>query len=113
MKTGRINGIISDTILDEALRHAQKISRNKIGLKEEIQDIFKHIIPAPKKNFVSKHEKDVLDAGDAHVLASCFETKTDFLVTLDKKHLLVLRKSITAFTIVSPKELILLISLKG
>ena len=35
----------------------------------------------------------VIDDGDAHVLASCEKEKVDFLVTLDKKHLLILKSA--------------------
>lgn len=110
VKAHRINGIISDTIVDEALRHADKISRDKKSLKKEILDIFLHSIPAPQKALVSTYEKDVIDVGDAHVLASCYQSKVDYLVTLDKKHLLILKHVIKNFKIVTPKDLILLIS---
>lgn len=59
-----------------------------------------------KKECCPKFSKIVIDAGDAHVLASCRETKAQFLVTLDKKHLLILGKKIKWTKIVSPGELI-------
>lgn len=43
---------------------------------------------------------------DIHVLAAAFSAKVDYLVSLDKKHLLSLRDKNLPFDIVTPKELL-------
>ena len=96
--------------MDEIIRQA-----SKIGFKESQTDlitksIFEHIEKAPNPATVKKCQKSVIDPGDAHLLASCQELKTKFLVTLDKKHLLVLQKEIKWVKIVSPGELIQILS---
>lgn len=48
----------------------------------------------------------MIDEGDAHVLATCFENGISCLVTLDKKHLLVLKGKVKGLTILTPGELI-------
>lgn len=106
IKQKRITGIISEIILDEALRHAEKMGFKKVILEQSILTLFNPIIPAPKSESVKIYEKISLDQGDTHVLASFKESKVDFLVTLDKKHLLILRGKIKKITIVSPGELL-------
>jgi len=105
-KKQKITGIISEIILDEVIRHASKIGLKKSRTDLLAKSIFKHIEKAPNPVTVKKCQKLVIDPGDAHVLASCQEVKTRFLVTLDKKHLLILRKKIKWVKIVSPGELL-------
>lgn len=106
IKKEKITGIISEIILDESLRHAEKMGFKKMVLEESILALFTPIIPAPKSESVKIYESVSLDQGDAHVLASHVESKADFLVTLDKKHLLVLQGKVKKVTIISPGELL-------
>lgn len=106
----KIKGVISEIVLDEAIRHAAKIKLTKSEVRRRILATFAFISPAPKQATVERCQSLVIDAGDAHILASCRELKADFLVTLDKKHLLILQPEIKTFRIVSPKQLIQTIS---
>lgn len=90
--------------MDEAVRHAEKIGVKSAHLRLTVKTIFSQILEAPVKKNVAKFSKIVIDQGDAHILASCYEAKPDFLVTLDKKHLLILKKKIKWVKIVSPGE---------
>lgn len=104
IRKGTIQGFVSEIILDEVLRH-----RAKLGISaNSVYTLIKlfTVVPAPSIHSVRGFEAMVVDVGDTHVLASAKEHRVAYLVTLDKKHLLVLRKKIHAFTIVSPKELI-------
>lgn len=94
-KSKKIDGIISETIQDEVKRHIEKCP-----------DIFKTVAPAPNLALVKKYQKIVTDPGDAHLFATASETKADFLVSLDKKHVLALQGKIKKPKIVSPGELI-------
>lgn len=102
LKQKQIVGVISEIICDETLRHTTST---------HVFRLFPMILSAPTRDAVEKHSKMVIDPGDAHVLASAHESKADYLVTLDKKHLLVLQKTIKWVKIVSPKELLHFISL--
>lgn len=102
----RINGVISEIVADEAVRHANKIGFKPTHIRLAIKTIFRQILEAPAERNVAKFNKIVIDLGDAHILASCYEIKPDFLVTLDKKHLLILQGKIKWMKIVSPGELI-------
>lgn len=101
-----IKGVISEIVFDETVKHASKIRLKKEEVKKLVLTIFSNIYPAPKEKTVNRYKKVVIDYGDAHLLASAKEIKADFLVTLDKKHLLVLQKKIKKIRIVSPKQLI-------
>lgn len=105
-KQNQIKGIISEIILDEAVRHANKIGLEKSTVKKLILTIFKSVYPAPQKESVRTSAELVIDEGDAHILASCQETKAEFLVTLDKKHLLILQDKVKSIKILSPKQLL-------
>lgn len=101
----KIKGIISEIVLDEIRRNLSKIKINNNRIKKAVL-AFSSIEPAPTARNVNKFLKIVIDPGDAHVLASGLEAKAKYLVSLDKKHILVLQNQITNYKIVNPKELI-------
>ncbi|MEK9200399.1 MAG: PIN domain-containing protein [Patescibacteria group bacterium] len=101
-----IEGVISELIFDEAVRHSGKIGLQPEDLEEKILGIFSHPFSAPKIGLVPKFGKVVIDPGDAHVIASAIYENCDVLVTLDKKHLLILKGKIKDLEILSPGELL-------
>lgn len=109
-KDGKIDGVISEIVLDEVLRHAGEVGLNPTRVRLSIAAPFRRIQTAPAEKNVSRLKKVVIDPGDAHVLASGREAKTDFLVTLDKRRLLILQKKIKWIKVVSPGELIEILS---
>lgn len=106
IKQKLINGVISEIVFDETVKHASKIRLKKEEVKKLVLTIFSNICPAPKEKTVNRYKKVVIDYGDTHLLASAKEIKADYLVSLDKKHILVLQKKIKEIKIVSPKQLI-------
>lgn len=107
-KDRKINGLISEIILDESMRNGPRIGVEPMLVARKIKNFGIGIRVAPDSSVVDKFKNIVIDLGDAHVLASAQEEKADFLVTLDKKHLLILQKAVKKFKIVSPGELIAL-----
>ncbi|OGM35323.1 putative toxin-antitoxin system toxin component, PIN family [Candidatus Woesebacteria bacterium RIFCSPHIGHO2_02_FULL_38_9] len=105
-----IDSCISEIIFDEIIRNAEKIDLTKSYIAEKCIKLFEKIIPSPSEKLVNKYKKIVIDEGDAHVLASYDEEKIKYLVTLDKKHLLILKGKIWGLKIVTPGELIQLLS---
>jgi len=103
---GRIDGQISEIILDEILRHYKKLGISKKVVENSVHGLFHDVLNAPNDKIVSTYKKVVIDDGDCHVLASCFESKIKYLVTLDKKHLLVLKGKIKDLKIYTPGELL-------
>lgn len=98
--------MISEIVLDEVLRHAAKIEYSKNIVEKRIMSYFPKVFPAPPQSVIQEFFNAVTDQGDAHILASTRKTRANFLVTLDRKHLLVLKNKIKWVSIVSPKELL-------
>ncbi len=106
VKNQTIIGVVSEIIVSEALRHAARIDKEKEDLQKDIISIFPTIFPPPSTGAVQRFRSVVIDPDDAHVLAASVEYECDMLVTLDRKHLLVLQKTIQNIAIFSPGELI-------
>src|SRR3989344_1912513 len=105
-KSKKIEGLVSELVVDEVIRNAQRMGFDYNEISLLVENIFDSFETAPNAETVKKYQKIVIDFGDAHVLASCHEAKADFLVTLDKKHLLILQNKIKWVRIVSPAELL-------
>jgi len=105
VKQRKISGVISEPILDEILRNADKIGQNREETQKNLLKLFE-IHPEAKKDTVDKFKKIVVHLGDTHVLASAYEAKVKFLVSLDQKHILALKDKVKDFKIVTPGELI-------
>ncbi len=110
VKTKKVVGLISEIILDEILRHSSKFDLSKEEMLKFCLEIFPSVSSVPSISQVEEYYTKVIDEGDAHILASCKKEKVDFLVTLDKKHLLVLKGKIQNLKIMTPGEFIEYIS---
>ena len=107
VRAGKIRGIISELIFNETLKHSKKIGMDEERLGREVVEVFNNnVFKLPQEGMVEKYYPFVSDRGDAHVLASYEQEDCDVLVTLDKKHLLVLQGKIKGVRIVSPGELL-------
>lgn len=104
VKSKKMDGVISELILEEAIRHADKIGLSNEEMRSESKSTFE-ISPAPGEEIVETYKRVVIDFGDAHVLAAAVTEKCSVLVTLDKKHLLVLKGKVRGVQILSPGEL--------
>ena len=102
----KITGVISEVVFDEVLKHADKMNLSKEYLSRSCLEIFGKINNAPSQKLTDKYSKLVLDFGDRHVLASAEEHKVKYLLTLDKKHLLVLNGKIKNLIILKPEDFI-------
>jgi putative PIN family toxin of toxin-antitoxin system len=105
VKEKKIIGIISEIVIEEVLKNTNKIFLTKEKALKLISQIFL-IVKSPNKKYFSVFKDIVLDEGDIHLLVSAKNVKANFLVSLDKKHILSLKNKIKDFKIVSPKELI-------
>lgn len=105
VKKGKITGYISQIIVAEVIKNAAVTGITIQKIAALLENIFA-ITPAPSMKYFEKYKDIVIDLGDTHVIASTDEAKCDFLVTLDKKHLLILQDKINKIKILSPKNLI-------
>lgn len=104
-KSGKIQGFISEIIFDEVMRRSPKINWRPQITAKVIVPIFT-ASAAPASKLVKEYSRTVTDLGDSHVLASARELNCDYLVSLDKKHLLALASKVKPFRIVTPGQLI-------
>lgn len=109
VKLGLIKGITSQTVIEEILEE-DKPSKIKKS-KEDIENfIAKSGLIIRKLVTVDEIEpyQNLIDPDDAHLIAGANLTKCQYLVTLDKKHLLRpdIQKKFLPLRIVSPKELL-------
>ena len=105
VKENKIIGIISEIVIEEVLKNTNKIFLTKEKALKLISQIFL-IVKSPNKKYFSVFKDIVLDEEDIHLLVSAKNVKANFLVSLDKKHILSLKNKIKDFKIVLPKELI-------
>lgn len=105
---GKIDGLISQMIFDEIIRHSLKLGLDPKSVSEQVLNIFaRNVTKSPDERIVEKYYSKVSDPGDAHVLASYQEEHCDILITLDKKHLLILQGKIKGINIYSPGEFLI------
>ncbi len=100
----KIIGIISEIVWNEVIRNTIKIGLSREKTIRWLHQYFL-IISAPEKSKFPPYKKITVDEGDIHLFVSAEESKSCYLVSLDKKHVLTLQKHITSCHIVSPKEL--------
>lgn len=109
-KIGIINAFASEIILDEVARNISKIGTTKSTHKKSLKGVFIEISLAPESKRVNKYKGRMLDVGDAHLFATAVDLKVDYLVSLDKKHVLSLKKKFRKPKIVNPGEMIEILS---
>lgn len=106
VKTGKIQGLISQIVADEVIRHSPKINLPSPKTLSILHQTFATILPPPAPTLVRQQMPQVTDPGDAHLFASCLESSIDYLTSLDKKHVLSLKSNFHQFQILSPAQLI-------
>lgn len=106
VKERRINGVISEVILDEVCSHAEKIPMDSDDLKRKLVQIFGNVLPEPEEKTVSSYKQFMIDPGDAHLFATHKEARCDAIVSLDKHHVLALKGKLPGCTILAPSELL-------
>lgn len=104
-KDGKIIASVSEIVLQEVMRNLKKKLPEKVliqFLSYLAESNFKKV-DFEKESEILKYQ-DITDAKDTHVIAAAFKSKADYLVTLDKKHLLKLERKNFPFKIVTPGE---------
>lgn len=99
--------ITSQTVVDEVKDHTEKIGKSS----EEIGQFIKNHSVIVRKRMTKLEIKpliELVDESDAHLIAGSKMTGVDFLVTLDKKHLLKeeIKNRFKPLKIVNPEELL-------
>jgi putative PIN family toxin of toxin-antitoxin system len=109
IKKDLLRGITSQTVIEEILEEdkSSKLGRQKRELEQFIQDSGILVRRSITEEEIEPY-KNLIDIEDAHLIAGAKLTKSYYLVTLDKKHLLnkKVKNKFLPLKIVSPKELL-------
>jgi len=104
---GLIKGITSQTVIEEVLKegHLQKLKKSKQEIESFITQSGLVVRRVVTEDEIEAY-KNLVDVDDAHLIAGANLTKCQYLVTLDKKHLLRedMKEKFLPLRIVSPKE---------
>ncbi len=105
-KENKLTGVISQGILEEVISKTIKIRAGEREIISFVKDNGLLIREKVKETETEEFIGLVTDPKDLHVLAAAKLTKCQYLVTLDKKHLLQAntKKQFKPLQIVSPKE---------
>lgn len=107
LKAGRINGVTSQTAIEEILDKTEKLKKSKdeIGLFIATSGL---VIRESITIEEIKPYQNMVDIEDAHIIAGAKLTKCTHLITLDKKHLLppTIKEKFLPLRILSPKEIL-------
>lgn len=103
-----VTGIASQTVIDEVEGHSFKIGKSLQEIRRFIQEnsiIIREGIDEPELETF----EGLIEEADIHVAVGAKLTKCDYLVTLDKKHLLKeeVKKILKPLRVVTPKEILL------
>jgi putative PIN family toxin of toxin-antitoxin system len=109
IKTGRLTGVTSQTVIEEVLEEDKPRKLNKT--REEIEHFIATSGLAVREAITLKEidpYQQLIDIEDAHLIAGAILTKCTHLVSLDKRHVLAnnVRTRFLPLKIVSPKELL-------
>lgn len=97
--------IVSQTVIDEVKDHSEKIGKSS----EEIDQFIKNNNILVRKRVTTseiKYLEGLVEYTDAHLIAGANLTKCEYLITLDKKHLLKedIKNKFKPLKIVNPEE---------
>ncbi len=104
-KQRKIMVSVSEMVLREVLRNIKKKLPDRVFIQ-----FLKYLAESNFERINFEEESEILkyqgitDAKDTHIIAATFKSKADYLVTLDKKHLLKLERKNFPFKIVSPPD---------
>lgn len=101
-----IRGVVSETIVDEVLQNSHKAGYTKERAQETCDALFSPILPAPSVTKTRQYEHVLRDANDTHLFASYDQAGCNYLVSLDKPHILSLQGMLKGKIILAPAELL-------
>lgn len=107
VKLGMVVGVASQTVIDEVEEHSLKIKKSHKEIRRFIQE-HSIIVRESIDELELESFKNLIEEEDIHVAVGARLTKCDYLVTLDKKHLLQeeVKEMLKPLKVVSPKEIL-------
>ncbi len=99
---GKILAIVSQTVVLEVLEHKEKIGKTEIEINDFV--IQNKIVVREEISYEEAGEYfESVEKDDAHLVAGAKLTKCDYLISLDKKHVLSLNDKFSPLKITDPK----------
>jgi putative PIN family toxin of toxin-antitoxin system len=104
-KDKKIKAVVTDMVILEVVRNIKKKMPDARFL-----EFLKYLAISNFENINFTDESEVLKYSqiihekDVHIIASAFKSNADYLITLDKKHLLSLSDEKLPFVIISPGD---------
>ena len=92
-------------VFEEASRHLSKLNIPPQKLERLLSAKIVKRIKDPPKNIASKFEKITYDIKDTPIIAGAVKSASDFLISLDKKHILTpeVKRAIKPINVCTPK----------
>lgn len=108
VKLGVVVGFASQTVIDEIEEHSLKIKKSHKEIRKFIQEN-SIIVREGIDELELELFKNLIEEEDIHVAVGAKLTGCDYLVTLDKKHLLKeeVKKILKPIKVVAPKEILM------
>lgn len=105
-KQKKITLIATPLIINEVNRHLPKLKLQSKQLKALLNRQVIRLIKDPDEAVISRCRRLTADPDDAHVLAGTILANVNFLLSLDKKHILTKRvkKHLSPIRVLSPKQ---------
>ena len=106
-KNRAIVAITSQTVIDEVINHTEKIHKTPEEILLFVKESGLLVRERVTQTEIEK-VSGIVDSTDAHLLVGARGAACQYLLTLDKKHLLRsdIRKNVAPLRIVNPKELL-------
>lgn len=106
-KKGNITAITTQSVIDEVEANRDKFKKKGIDTGQFIKERNLHVRERVTQSEIDPYLQMVAEK-DAHVIAGSINTDSDYLVTLDKKHLnrQKVKDKLPQITILSPKLLL-------
>lgn len=102
----RFGLIASALVIREVEERLPKVRVPLTRLKKIIENETIQVVEAPSLEFILKFTSLTIDPNDAHVLATAVMVGADFLVSLDKKHILTpkVKRFLSPIRVFSPQQ---------
>ncbi|MBI2612127.1 PIN domain-containing protein [Candidatus Gottesmanbacteria bacterium] len=105
-KREKLKLIATPRVIVEVASHLEELNLKEADLENLLSSNTLQLVPDPPDAFIEKFRNLTPDPDDAHILGGAVLGGADFLLSLDRKHILTLsvRRSLRPIFVFSPKE---------
>lgn len=105
-KRKKLKLVTNPSVIQETIEHLSKLNIEPVKLEKLLTKKILSLKSNPKAYIQERFSKVVKDPDDIHVIAGASLSGANFLVSLDKKHILTptVKKLLKPMQVVSPKE---------